>query len=364
VGIPADTGGLSTTRRVQQETASVPTGATIADLSLAFLDAKRKHSHYYDYRTVCRFLKPYSKMGTSEFDAYCLLQVQQEFDHYGYARKQVNNMVGFVRQMFRWGEARRLVPVGQYAHLKTLEPLREGRENDERFWEVEDEVIERTLLLLPPVYQAIIRILWWTGARPKEILRMRVGDIERQVVENDGIKAEIWSLSPKKHKTAKKNKRRAVAFGSREQAVLAPYLADKTADDFVFRPEDVIAERKQSARAKRKTKVQPSQIERERNRKENPKRKCNPYFNTNVVGNALRDAIAGANKTLPERERIPEWTLYCLRGKYVSEYVEKYGEEAAALMVGHTDTAMVRKIYDKSQKRRILKQKLKDEAVG
>jgi hypothetical protein len=44
--------------------------------------------------------------------------------------------------------------------------------------------------------------------------------------------------------------------------------------------------------------------------------------------------------------------------------VEKYGEEAAALMVGHTDTAMVRKIYDQSQKRRILKQKLKDESVG
>jgi hypothetical protein len=127
----ADIGELKTIRRIQRKTTSVPTGATISDLSLAFLDAKRKHSHYYDYRTVCRFLKPYSEMGTAEFDAYCLLQIQQEFDHYGYARKQVNNTVGFVRQMFRWGEARRLVPVGQYAHLKTLEPLREGRENDE-----------------------------------------------------------------------------------------------------------------------------------------------------------------------------------------------------------------------------------------
>jgi len=327
------------------------------------LDAKRTHSHYYDYRTVCRFLKPYSKMGTAEFDAFCLLQVQQEFDRHGYARKQVNNLVGFVRQMFRWGKARRLVPAGRYAHLKTLEPLREGRENDERFWEVEDEVIERTLLLLLPVYQAIIRILWWTGARPKEILRMRVGDIERQVVEDNGQKAEMWSLSPKKHKTAKKDKGRVIAFGTREQAVLAPYLAGKSAEDFVFRPADAVTERKQSARARRKTKVQPSQVERERERRENPKRKYNPCFSTDAIGNALRDAIANANKTLPENERIPEWTLYSLRHKYVSEMVEKYGVEVAALMVGHTDTAMVRKIYDKSQKRRILKQKLKNETA-
>jgi integrase len=180
--------GENSQRRGQQKTTATPTGATIADLSLAFLDAKRSHSHYYDYRTACRFLKPYAKMDTAEFDAYCLLQIQQDFDRYGYARKQVNNMVGFVRQMFRWGESRRLVPAGKYEHLKTLEPLREGRENDERD-EVDDEVIVRTLLLLRPVYQAIIRILWWTGARPKEILRMRVGDIERHVVENNGQKA-------------------------------------------------------------------------------------------------------------------------------------------------------------------------------
>ena len=81
---------------------------------------------------------------------------------------------------------------------------------------------------------------------------MRVGDIERQVVEDNGQKAEMWSLSPKKHKTAKKNKGRVIAFGTREQAVLAPYLASKSAEDFVFRPADAVTERKQSARARRK----------------------------------------------------------------------------------------------------------------
>jgi hypothetical protein len=74
-GKPADTGEFSTPRRVPQKTA---TGPTIADLSLAFLDAKREHSHYYHYRTACKFLKSYAEMETVDFDAFYLLEVQAE----------------------------------------------------------------------------------------------------------------------------------------------------------------------------------------------------------------------------------------------------------------------------------------------
>ena len=133
-GVNSENGTLKRPRRETEKSAPVPHKTTIADLSLAFLDdaVERRSSHYYKYRTVCKFLKPYSRMSTAEFDAYTLLQLQQEFDRYGYARKYVNNMVGFVRQIFKWGETRRLVPAGKYEHLKPLEPLREGRETEER----------------------------------------------------------------------------------------------------------------------------------------------------------------------------------------------------------------------------------------
>ena len=68
--VPADASPLNTTHRVQHKVSSVPTGATVADLSLAFLDAKREHSHYYHYRTACKFLKSYAKMETVDFDAF------------------------------------------------------------------------------------------------------------------------------------------------------------------------------------------------------------------------------------------------------------------------------------------------------
>jgi len=190
---------------------------------------------------------------------------------------------------------------------------------------------------------------------------MKVEDIEREIVEKDGKSVEIWVYSPRKHKNSRKNKKRHIPFGTKEIAVLSQYLAGKKPGDYVFRPQDAVLERKQRDRENRKTPVQPSQVERERERRENPKRVFRQYFTTECVGNALRDTIRKTNETLPAGEQIPRWTLYELRNTAISENVEKYGVEEAALMAGHSDTAMVRKIYDKSQRRRIIRQKVREE---
>jgi hypothetical protein len=49
---------------------------------------------------------------------------------------------------------------------------------------------------------------------------------------------------PKIHKTARKNKRRILVFGAKEQAILAQYIAKKAPDSFIFRPIDVVLESK------------------------------------------------------------------------------------------------------------------------
>jgi len=158
-GVNSENGTLKRPRRETENSAPVPHKTTVANLSLAFLDdaVERRSSHYYKYRTICKFLKPYSRMSTADFDAYTLLQLQQEFNRHGYARKYVNNMVGFVRQIFKWGETRRLVPEGKYEYLKTLEPLREGRETEERE-EVEWRWVERILPYLLPGYLHRMRV--------------------------------------------------------------------------------------------------------------------------------------------------------------------------------------------------------------
>jgi integrase len=67
----------------------------------------------------------------------------------------------------------------------------------------------------------------------------------------------------------------------------------------------------------------------------------------------LKATILKANLGLPSDQQIPHWTLYQLRHRYLTEMTERYDENIAALLAGHSDPKMVRRIYDHSQERRI-----------
>ena len=131
---------------------------TIAELCKAFLKyavQAKSPSDYSNYKTACGGLLRYSDLMTAEFDAFLLLKVQEEFVKAGYARTHCNKLVNFCIHIFKWGEVRRLVPPGKSAQLQVVEPLRNGatRETEERT-AVPDNVVERTLPYLLPVYQA------------------------------------------------------------------------------------------------------------------------------------------------------------------------------------------------------------------
>ena len=155
-GVNSETGTFNPTCDTAENSAlppanPTPNGTKVVELVLAYLDEKLNHSQYYNFKAACRFLKErYGDMTTAEFEAYHLLQLQGELKMV-YAYKHANTLVNIVRQIFKWGEVRRLVPPGKFEHLQTLEPLREGRENEES-GEVEDWVLERTLRYLLPVY--------------------------------------------------------------------------------------------------------------------------------------------------------------------------------------------------------------------
>ena len=333
------------------------TAATSSTLVSELCDAFLKHAKktkgagdYRNYITACTALMQYSALTTEEFDSYLLLQIQDGFVKAGYARDYCNKLVNFIISIFRWGEPRRLVPKGKRGELRAVEPLRYGqaqRESKERE-DIAREIVERTLPFLLPVYRAIIRILLLTGARPSEILRLKVGDIDRS-------NPKIWVYRPVQHKTARKKKHRTLVFGAKEQAILLPYMDKKDQNSAVFAPADAIAERKAVQRASRKTSVQPSQQRRDEHRKRHPNPRIKGHFSSNTVGCALKAAIEKANRKLSPDKTIPSWTLYQLRYSFISEMVEQHDENIVALMVGHTDEKMIRKIYDRSQERRIVR---------
>ena len=153
----------------------------VADLVAAFLDyaaEAKDRSDYSSYKVACKALLQYSTTTTERFDACLLLQIQGSFVKANYARKYANKLVNFCIHIFKWGEPRRLCPPGKSGQLRAVEPLRFGsaRETEPRD-AVPNDVVEQTLPYLLPVYQAIIKILRETGARPCEILRLKVGEI-------------------------------------------------------------------------------------------------------------------------------------------------------------------------------------------
>jgi hypothetical protein len=80
---------------------------------------------------------------------------------------------------------------------------------------------------------------------------------------------DVWVYVPSEHKMEHEDRERVILIGPRAQAILLPYLL-RDARAYCFSPAESEAQRKAAMRARRKTKVQPSQLDRS---KPNPTKK-------------------------------------------------------------------------------------------
>jgi|GEM_PF-944288 len=315
----------------------------IADLVAEFMDyaaEKKDKSDFCKFRIACDALLRYATLPTAEFDVYLLLQIQNGFVKAGYARTHCNKLVNFCIQIFRWGENRRLVRKGKREELRAIEPVEYGAARETKGREpVDDDAVAQTLPRLLPMYQSIISILQSTGARPIELWRMKVANVDRS-------DPDIWVYRVRHHKTERFNKKRIIAFDRRDQIALLPYL-DKAPGAFVFAPLDEMRERME-----RGEKI------------ECVKANIDEQLDTRKVCKELKRTIKEANRELPPDKQIPYWTMYQLRHAYLTKMVEQHGKDDAALVGGHSNSKMVEDVYDHSQERRIIKLKRQQEEGG
>jgi len=337
------------------------TDTLCSELADAFLEAHENRMNKTDRghfkRALGYLVEVYGALSVNEFSPKKLKVCRTQMLKAGLCRKTANRYTKHIARLFVWGAGEELVDVNVGRGLQTVPALREGEEGsfDHPPREaVPFEVVEATLPYSLPVYQAFFRILKMTGARPSEICRLRVKDIDR-------TDAELWTSSPVNHKTARHNKKRVIAFGAAEQAVLLPYLG-KEPDRAVFSPKDAVKERRERDRAARVSPFTPSQRERDKQRAKYPKVENHEHFDTETIGKALKNAIVEANRQLPKDKQIPHWTLYQLRHAAITELVILLGEEKAAMMTG-TSVEMVRRIYDHSHRQRVADLKRQAEAV-
>jgi len=286
-----------TTGNTPQPTTAKATddGPSVNELILAFLKA---HDGYYrrsdgtptgelsNFRDSLRPLKKlYGVTPAKEFSPKKLKLVRQLMIKAGLARSTVNQRVGRIRHAFKWAESEEMIPAGIYHGLMTVDGLRKGRTNAKETDPVKPVADALVDAIEPHVSRqvwAMVQLQRLTGMRPGEVVIMRMCDLDTS--------GRVWAYTPRWHKTEHHEKGRVIQIGPKAQAILKPWLKPELVA-FLFSPAEARAERFATARARRKTKVQPSQRDR---RKLKAKRRPGERYTTHTFNFAIRRGCAKA----------------------------------------------------------------------
>ena len=128
---------------------------------------------------------------------------RQKLIEAGICRKRINQHVGRIRQVFKWGVAREMVPEGIWRALCAVQGLRFG-EAPERppVKPVPDEHISAVEPFVTRQVWAMANLQLWSACRPGEAYIMRAIDLNTQ--------GTIWEYRPGSHKGEHHGKQRVV----------------------------------------------------------------------------------------------------------------------------------------------------------
>jgi len=324
--------------------------STVRELAAGYLDHARATQSDVDYKNCCTVVFDFllelygDDTPVDSFKPVHLKLVREAMvQSRRFCRNTINKYTKRIIAVFGWGVENDTVPETTWRALKMVKALPKGYpgtfDHPERE-AVPTDVVEATLPFLPPVVAAIVQIQWLTGMRPSEVLNMRVGDIDRS--RNNGL----WYYSPK-HKTEKHIGKKPIPFGLPEQRLIEPYIIDKAPEAAVFSPRTAMRERAAEARADRKSKLTPSQRERDAKRAEKNESKVGEFYDPSGYRRAVRYAIEKGNR---HGVQIPHWHPYLLRNAAETAIELEHGLDEAQAQLGHTSANMTKR-YSSAQLR-------------
>jgi hypothetical protein len=160
-------------------TSGAKSDTTVKEIALAFLqyaEATKSPLNLDKYqRATMDFLVAlYGSTPVADFNVGCLHTIREAIlQSRRFCRKGINDYVRRIVTLFKWGVSiGKVEPMVTYG-LETVKPLEEGYpgtfDHPEREY-VKDGVIWRTLPLLPPILQAMIKLQRLVAMRPIEVL--------------------------------------------------------------------------------------------------------------------------------------------------------------------------------------------------
>jgi integrase len=277
---------------------------TVAELLLAFsVHAK----NYYrnadgtpsrgldDFKLAGRSLrKLYGHTPVALFGPRSLRVIQDGMARSGLARTTINGWIRKIKHIFKWGAAQELVPPAVYHGLVTVPGLKKGRTEAREPAPIKPVAVELVEAVIPhvrPPVAAMIKLQMLTGARPGEVVLMRGCDLET----GGGT---TWRYRPHRHKGDWRNHDRVVFLGPQAQAVIKPFLQLDLAG-YLFRPSG-------------------------------PRSRVGHYI-TKSYNRAVARGCAKAN--------VPGWHVNQLRHLHGTAVRQRYGVEAAKVLLGHQHVA-------------------------
>lgn len=261
------------------------------------------------------------------FDADCLDAFRSFLTGLGHGRRHVARQCVRVRTIWRWAERKKLVPMGSWAHLQTLQ-LGTGEAHEE-VEPVPEKDLAATLPHLGRIPRAMVEVQLLSGARPGEVLKLTPAHFRTSGEVKIGrakLKlGPVWVAElGLDHKTGWRGYRKYLFFGPKAQAILRPFL-DRPADARLFSPREATLEYLRSARRKDGS---PVKVALRRGRSPNPWYSVYSY----------EDAIERACK----RAGVPRWSPGQLRHSAATRLAEEFGPEVARIVLGHRELAVTR----------------------
>ena len=200
-------------------------------------------------RMVIRPLKQYyGATPAAQFGPLALRAIRQSFIDAGMSRNVINQLVGWVRRIFRWAVSQQLIPAEILTALTSLDPLRRGRSQAREstpVTSVPDDRIDAIRPFVNAQVWAMIELQRLSGPRPEEVVLLRALDINSS--------GDVWRYVRPHHKTSHHGHDRTIYFGQRAQAILKPFMLDRPIDQPLFSPAEAETQRRATQHAKRKT---------------------------------------------------------------------------------------------------------------
>jgi integrase len=313
-----------------REPASV-SGKLICEIAARYMDYcedyhidkfGKKSSGYGEALQAIRALEPYDDIPADAFGTKMLSELQTLLVHQGRSRQGCNRILKTIKALFKWAESQELVLPGKWHNLCSVHSLKKRRTIARETAGVKPvslEVVEKTIPYLPRVVADMVRIQLRIGARPTEVCIMRPMDFD--------CSEDIWEYRPSFHKTdhIPDNEEKIIPIGPIVQKILKPYL-ERPADAYLFSPIESEEERHKDMRARRKSKVQPSQKNR---RKKNPKRPPGDCYD--------RDSYRKAVQRAAKKAGVESWCPLQLRHTAATNIRKLGGIEDAQILLGHKD---------------------------